>query len=169
MAVPISQQLRVGSYLADCRVKGIKKPPLVLMLEPSFKTNIQKNVCGKTDYPEAVLNESLSPEKCVYSSDECGAPIVSISGGEPLLNSEMPEIVKSLLKKKKFIYLCTNGLLLSKSIFDYESSPYLTITIDLDGIEEEHDKIAGQAGVYENAVQSIRLAKTKGSKWVLLA
>ena len=164
MAVPISQQLRIGSYLADCRLKGIKKPPIVLMLEPSFKTNLEKKVCGKTDYPDSVLNESLSPEKCIYSTEECKAPIVSISGGEPLLNPEMPEIIESLLKKKKYTYLCTNGLLLSKNIFDYEPSPYLTIAVDLDGIEEEHDKIAGQLGVYESAVQSIRLAKTKGFK-----
>ncbi len=107
MSVSFFQQMKIAAYLADCKLKGISKYPLVLMLEPSFKTNLKSDVCGKTDYPSSVLNEYLSPEKCSYAVDECNAPIVSISGGEPLLHDDMPEIVENLVKKKKiclFVY-----------------------------------------------------------------
>ncbi len=162
MSVSVLQQMKLGAYLAQCRLNGIKKFPIVLMLEPMFKTNLESPLCGKTDYPESVLNEYLSPEKCIYAVEECGAPIVSIAGGEPLLHQDMPEIVDSLIKKKKFVYLCTNGLLISKNIFDYEPNKYFTFTFNLNGLREDHDKISGQDGVFETAIQSIKLAKTKG-------
>lgn len=165
MPVSISQQYKLASYISNNKLKGEpKKIPLVLMLEPTFKTNLNIKVCGKTDYPDPVLSEYLSPEKCVYSAQECGAPIVSIAGGEPLLLDDMPETVDELVKKKKFVYLSTNGLLLPKNIFDYKPSNYFTFVVNLNGFKDEHDKISGQDGVFENAIHAINLAKVKGFK-----
>ena len=132
------------------------------MLEPHFKTNLINVVSGKHDYPESVLSEYLSPMKCEYILKECEAPIVAITGGEPLLHDDMPEIVECLIQKKKFVYISTNALLLPKNIYDYEPSSYLTWAIHLNGGKEDHDKIAGQTGVFDNAIHSIKLAKTKG-------
>lgn len=162
MSISIYEQLALTKYIAEKNLENVKRYPLVLMLEPHFKDNLNSPVLGKYDYPEAVLNEYLSPEKCVYSVKECGAPIVAISGGEPLLNLDMPEIVDSLIKMKKFIYLSTNALLLPKNIYDFQPSKYFTWSINLHGLKEDHDKISGQDGVFENAIHSIKLAKTKG-------
>ena len=155
-------QYTVAKYILGKKLNDIKKFPLVLMLEPKFKCNLKCGGCGKIDYPEAALNEYLSPERCFYAANECGAPIVSIAGGEPLLHDDMPEIVEGLIKKKKIVYLCTNGLLIPKCIFDYSPSKYFTWSVHLDGYEDDHDKIVNQRGIYEEVITSIRLAKTKG-------
>ncbi len=163
MSVSLYQQIKIASHLTSKKLNSEqKKIPIVLMLEPTFKTNLKTKVCGKSDYPEAVLNEYLSPEKCIYSVQECDAPIVSITGGEPLLLDDMPEIVEGLVKKKKYVYLTTNGLLLNKNIFDYVPSKYFTISVQLNGLKEDHDKIVGQDGVFENAIDAIQLCKVKG-------
>jgi hopanoid biosynthesis associated radical SAM protein HpnH len=162
MSVPLIQQIRVGAYVLGKRLKGVERYPLVLMLEPLFRCNLACPGCGKIDYPDEILNERLSVDECVRAAEECGAPMVSIPGGEPLIHPEMPEIVAELVKRKKFVYLCSNALLLKKKIDQFKPSPYLTFSIHLDGLEEEHDHAVDQKGVFKRAVEAIKLAKDKG-------
>jgi hopanoid biosynthesis associated radical SAM protein HpnH len=162
MAVPLIQQLRVGSYILRQRLKGIERYPLVLMLEPLFLCNLACPGCGKIDYEEEILNRRLSLKECLAAVDECGAPIVSIPGGEPLLHREMPEIVKAIVGRKKFVYLCTNALLMEKKLDQFEPSPYLTFSVHLDGLEKHHDHAVAQEGVFKRAVSAIRKAKEMG-------
>ncbi len=161
MAVPAIQQLRVGSYIMKQRLKGLEKYPLVLMLEPLFRCNLACPGCGKIDYEDDILNRRLSLQDCIQAVEECGAPIVSIPGGEPLLHREMPEIVAEIVKRKKFVYLCTNALLLEKKIDFFNPTPYLTFSVHLDGLESHHDHAVDQEGVFQRAVKAIRLAKDK--------
>ncbi len=125
MSVPLRQQLKVGLYVLKQKLRGVERYPLVLMLEPLFRCNLACAGCGKIAYPEEILNKRLSVDECLAAVDECGAPIVSIPGGEPLLHKEMPEIVRRIVERRKFVYLCTNALLLTKRMGDYEPSPYL--------------------------------------------
>tara|TARA_B100000315_G_C14582523_1_gene591262 strand:+ start:1789 stop:2868 length:1080 start_codon:yes stop_codon:yes gene_type:complete len=162
MAVPLIQQLRVGGYIFKHRLKGIQRYPLVLMLEPLFRCNLACPGCGKIDYEDDVLDRRLSVEECIAAAEECGAPIVSIPGGEPLLHHDMPEIVAALIERKKFVYLCTNALLLEKKLDQYQPTPYLTLSVHLDGLETHHDHAVDQEGVFERAVSAIRKAKSKG-------
>ena len=162
MGVPLRQQLKVGSYVLGKRLRGERRYPLVLMLEPLFRCNLKCAGCGKIDYPKEILDQRLSVEECLSAVDECGAPIVSIAGGEPLIHKEMPEIVQGFVQRKKFVYLCTNALLLKKRIGDYQPSPYLTFSVHLDGNERRHDASVCQDGVFERAVESIRLARQLG-------
>src|SRR5450432_1538084 len=126
LGIPLMQMARVGAYVLRQRLAGVKRYPLVLMLEPLFRCNLACAGCGKIDYPDEILNQRLSVEECMQAIDECGAPAVSIAGGEPLLHKEMPEIVRGFMARKKFVYLCTNALLLEKKIDDYEPSRYFT-------------------------------------------
>lgn len=162
MSVPIRQQLKVGLYILKQKLAGAKRYPLVLMLEPLFRCNLACAGCGKIAYPEPILNKRLSVDECLAAVDECGAPIVSIPGGEPLLHREMPAIVRGIVARKKFVYLCTNALLLKKRIDDYTPSPYLTFSVHLDGDRERHDEMVCQEGVFDRAVEAIRLALAKG-------
>ncbi|MGF1483593.1 MAG: adenosyl-hopene transferase HpnH [Opitutales bacterium] len=162
MAVPIRQQIRVGTYLLKKRLKGEKRYPLVLMLEPLFQCNLACAGCGKIDYPEQILKRRLSVEDALRASDECGAPMVSIPGGEPLIHKEMPQIVQGLIKRKRFVYLCTNAMLLKKRIDDYKPSPYLTFSVHLDGLKERHDASVCREGVFEVAVEAIKIAVSRG-------
>jgi hopanoid biosynthesis associated radical SAM protein HpnH len=162
MGVPLRQQLRVGAYIFKQRLKGNKRYPLVLMLEPLFRCNLACPGCGKIDYPEEILNQRLSLEQCVQAVEECGAPVVSIPGGEPLIHKDMPQIVAEIIKRKRFVYLCTNALLLEKKLHLFTPSPYLTFSIHLDGLEEEHDRAVAQKGVFKRAVSAIRKAREMG-------
>ena len=162
MSVPVIQQLRVGAYVLGKRLKRVERYPLVLMLEPLFRCNLACVGCGKIDYPDEILNERLSVAECIQAVEECGAPMVSIPGGEPLIHPEMAEIVAELVKRKKFVYLCTNALLLKKKIDQFKPSPYLTFSIHLDGLEPEHDHAVNQEGVFKRAVEAIKIVKDKG-------
>ncbi|MGR9072088.1 MAG: adenosyl-hopene transferase HpnH [Gammaproteobacteria bacterium] len=162
MGVPLRQQLAVGSYLLKQKLKRVERYPLVLMLEPLFRCNLACAGCGKIDYPDEILNKRLSVEECLQAVEECGAPIVSIPGGEPLIHKDMPQIVEGIVARKKFVYLCTNALLLKKRIDDYKPSPYLTFSIHLDGHRERHDASVCQEGVFDRAVEAIKLALSKG-------
>ena len=162
MSIPLRQQLSVGLYVLKQKLLRVKRYPLVLMLEPLFRCNLACAGCGKIAYPEHILNKRLSVDECVAAVEECGAPIVSIPGGEPLLHKEMPQIVEQLVKRKKFVYLCTNALLLKKRIGDYTPSPYLTFSVHLDGDRERHDEMVCQEGVFDRAVEAIELALGKG-------
>ena len=162
MAIPLRQTIRVGAYVVAQRLKGVQRYPLVLMLEPLFRCNLACAGCGKIDYPDAILNQRLSVDECVTAADECGAPMVVIAGGEPLLHREIDEIARRMIAKKKFVYLCTNALLLEKKIELFAPSPYFAWTIHLDGDRDDHDRSVCQSGVYDRAVAAIKLAKTRG-------
>ncbi|MCA9092506.1 MAG: adenosyl-hopene transferase HpnH [Planctomycetaceae bacterium] len=162
MAVPFSQMWTVASYVLSQKLRGRERYPLVLMLEPLFRCNLACAGCGKIQYPQETLRRHLSPEQCFQAVDECGAPMVSIPGGEPLLHPQMPEIVSGLIARKKYIYLCTNALLLEKHIESYQPSKYLSFSIHLDGSKEEHDEAVCRDGVYEIALRAMKLAIAKG-------
>ena len=132
------------------------------MLEPLFQCNLACSGCGKIDYPKEILQKRVSVEDALRAVDECGAPIVSIPGGEPLIHKEMPQIVAGIVARKKFVYLCTNAILLSKHIDEYQPSPYLTFSIHLDGNKQRHDESVCQEGVFDKAVAAIKLARGKG-------
>ncbi|ACV74968.1 MAG: adenosyl-hopene transferase HpnH [Zymomonas mobilis] len=162
MGIPFSQVLRIGSYILGNHIKGTKRYPLVLMLEPLFRCNLACQGCGKIDYPKEILNQRLSYDECMQAIDECGAPVVSIAGGEPLLHRDMPKIVKGALDKGKFVICCTNALLFAKKVDQYEPRPNFTWSIHLDGDKEMHDRSVSLDGVYETAEAAIRLAKSRG-------
>jgi len=161
MSIPLRQQLKVGLYVLKQKLRGVERYPLVLMLEPLFRCNLACAGCGKIAHPEHVLDQRLSVADCLAAVDECGAPIVSIPGGEPLLHKELPRIVAGIVARGKFVYVCTNALLLKKRIGDYTPSPYLTFSIHLDGDRERHDQMVCQEGVFERAVEAIQIALDK--------
>jgi len=167
MSVPLLQQYRVGKYIIGKKLRGIKKYPLVLMLEPLFRCNLACSGCGKIDYPKNILDKRLSFNECMEAIDDCGAPIVSIAGGEPLIHKEMNQIVNGFIKRKKFVYLCTNAILLKKNIDKYKPSPYLTFSIHLDGNKERHDASVCQKGVFEKCIKAIEIACEKGFRVTL--
>jgi hopanoid biosynthesis associated radical SAM protein HpnH len=162
LGIPLFQAARIGAYVVGQHLRRRERYPLVLMLEPLFRCNLACAGCGKIDYPDEILDQRLSYADCMTAIDECGAPVVSIAGGEPLLHREMPQIVKGYLARKKFVILCTNALLLAKKIDDYEPHPSFTWSIHLDGNEAMHDKSVCLRGTYEKAVDAIKLAKSKG-------
>ena len=162
MGVSLRQKVKVGAYVLRQRLAGRKRYPLVLMLEPLFRCNLACFGCGKIDYPDAILNKRLTVQECLDAVDECGAPMVAIPGGEPLIHKEIGEIVKGIVARKKFVSLCTNALLLEKKLHLFEPSPYLFFSVHLDGIKEHHDKSVCMAGGFEKAVSAIKTAKAKG-------
>ncbi len=162
MAIPFFKELRIGGYLMKQKLMGRKRYPLVLMLEPLFRCNLACVGCGKIDYPDAILNRRMSAQECWDAADECGAPMVAIPGGEPLIHKEIGEIVRGLVARKKFVSLCTNALLLEKKLDLFEPSPYLFFSVHLDGLKEHHDKAVSQKGVFDRAVSAIKAAKARG-------
>ena len=162
MGVPLIQAYRVGRYIAGRKLRGVKRYPLVLMLETLFQCNLACAGCGKIDQPKEILKERMSLEDALRAVDECGAPMVSLPGGEPLIHKDMPQIVAGIVARRKFVYLCTNAILLAKHIDDYRPSPYLTLSIHLDGDRERHDESVCQEGVFDKAVAAIRMARERG-------
>ena len=158
-----SRPRSIGSYVMKQHLTGTKRYPLVLMLEPLFRCNLACAGCGKIDYPDDILNQRLSYDECMEAIDECGAPAVSIAGGEPLLHREMPQIVdRASSTANKFVILCTNALLMTKKIDQYKPHPNFTWSIHLDGDKAMHDHSVCLDGVYEKAIDAIKLAKSKG-------
>ena len=162
MPIPFHRELRIGAYILKQKLLGRKRYPLVLMLEPLFRCNLACTGCGKIDYPDAILNRRLSVQECLDAADECGAPMVAIPGGEPLIHREIGAIVKGLVERKKYVSLCTNALLLEKKLDQFEPSPYLFFSVHLDGIKEHHDKSVCMEGGFERAVVAIKAAQAKG-------
>jgi hopanoid biosynthesis associated radical SAM protein HpnH len=162
MPVPISQAWTVASYVLKQRIKGRKQYPLVLMLEPLYRCNLACAGCGKIQYPAHVLKQELSPEECFKAVDECGTPMVSIPGGEPLMHSQIEKIVEGLVARKKYIYLCTNALLLKEKLHLFKPSKYLTFSVHLDGQKEHHDFSVCREGGYELAVEGVKEALKRG-------
>jgi len=162
MSIPFIQKVRLGAYIFKQVLAGRRRFPLVLMLEPTFRCNLQCAGCGKISHPAEILNRRLSLDDCIRAVEECAAPVVSIPGGEPLLLEDIHRIVAELIARKKFVYLCTNALLLEKRLIDFSPSPYLTFSIHIDGLKEDHDALSGRSGVFENAVSGIRLLRSQG-------
>lgn len=162
MSVSLHQQIRVGAYVAKQTLMGRKKYPLVLFLEPLFRCNLACPGCGKIDYPAPILNKRLTVQECLDAVDECGAPVVAIPGGEPLIHKEIGEIVEGIVARKKFVSLCTNALLLEKKLDLFKPSPFLFFSVHLDGLEEEHDHAVDQKGTFKIAVKAIKAAQDRG-------
>ncbi|MCB9833896.1 MAG: adenosyl-hopene transferase HpnH [Planctomycetes bacterium] len=164
MSVPISQVWTVSSYILKQKLLRRKRYPLVLMLEPLFRCNLACAGCGKIQYPAHVLKRDLSPEDCFKAVEDCGAPVVSIPGGEPLMHPRMPEIVRGLVERRKYVYLCTNAILLREKLEagEYQPSKYLTFSVHMDGSREEHDFAVCREGVFDKAYDAIKLALDKG-------
>jgi hopanoid biosynthesis associated radical SAM protein HpnH len=164
MAVPISQMYTVATYVLGQKLKRRKRYPLVLMLEPLFRCNLACAGCGKIQYPAHILKKNLDPADCFRAVDECGAPMVSIPGGEPLMHPRIGEIVEGLVERKKYIYLCTNALLLKEKLEAgvFRPSKFLTFSVHMDGIEENHDFAVCREGTYKTAAEAIRLAVKMG-------
>jgi hopanoid biosynthesis associated radical SAM protein HpnH len=162
MAIPFLQKTRIGTYIVRQQLAGRRRYPLVLMLEPLFRCNLACAGCGKIDYPEEILKQRLSVEECLAAVDECGAPVVSVAGGEPLLHKEIDAIVSGIVARRKFVYLCTNALLMQKRLALFRPSPYFVWSVHLDGDHEMHDRSVCEDGVYERAVAAIRNAKARG-------
>lgn len=162
MPVPISQAYKVASYVLKQKIKGVKRYPLVLMLEPLFRCNLACEGCGKIQFPDHILKKRVSAEKALAAADECGAPIVSIAGGEPLIHPEMVEIVEGLIKQGRYIYLCTNALLLERNLDKFKPNKQLTFSVHMDGLEDEHDKSVSREGTYKTALAGIQKAVDLG-------
>ena len=162
MGAALLQAYRVGRFIIEQKLKGNRRYPLVLMLEPLFQCNLACAGCGKIDYPDETLKQRMSVADALRAVDDCDAPVVSIPGGEPLIHKELPEIVAGIIARKKFVYLCTNAILLKSRLGDYEPSPYLTFSIHLDGNEATHDESVCRDGIFDKAVEALREARNRG-------
>ena len=162
MPVPISQMWTVASYVVKQKLARRKRYPLVLMLEPLFRCNLACAGCGKIQYPAHILKKELTPEQCFRAVDECGAPMVSIPGGEPLMHSQIGKIVEGLVARQKYIYLCTNALLLKEKLDLFKPSKYLTFSVHVDGEREHHDFSVCREGGYDQAIEGMKEALRRG-------
>ena len=162
MAVPLRQSMKLAAYLARRRIKGVDRFPLVVELEPLFACNLACAGCGKIQYPPNILKQRMPVEQAVAAVEECGAPVVSIAGGEPLIHPEVHLIAKELVKRKKFVYLCTNALLMHKKLDLFQPSPYFAWAVHIDGLRERHDESVCEEGVFDKAVDAVKEAKARG-------
>jgi hopanoid biosynthesis associated radical SAM protein HpnH len=159
---PLAQAYAVLTYVLRQRLRGVRRYPLVLMLEPLFRCNLACAGCGKIQFPAEILRRQLSPQQCWAAADECGAPIVSIPGGEPLLHPQIDEIIAGLVARKRFVYLCTNALKLEESLPRFRPSKYLAFSVHLDGPRDEHDRAVCREGTYDIAIAAIVAALKRG-------
>src|SRR6201988_1715253 len=162
MAVPIRQGAGMGWYLMPQRLAKREKFPLIVELEPLFQCNLECAGCGKIQHPEHVLRRRMPVDQAVGAIEECGAPMVSIAGGEPLIHPEIDEIVRQLIARKKFVYLCTNAILMEKKLDKFAPSPYFAWAVHMDGLRERHDESVCRDGVFDKAVAAIHAAKSRG-------
>jgi len=162
VSIPFIQKARIGAYIVRHGFGMNGRFPLVLMLEPLFRCNLRCKGCGKIDYPEEVLQKMMTPQECEAAVEECGAPVISIAGGEPLLHPEIADISRRLIARKKFVYLCTNSLLVEKRIREFKPSPYLTFNIHVDGLRDRHDEQVCLKGVFNRVMAAIRLLVSSG-------
>ena len=164
MGVPISQMWAVASYVVGQKLRRVKRYPLVLQLEPLFRCNLACAGCGKIQYPAHILKRQLTPEQCWAAAEECGAPVVAIPGGEPLLHPQIAEIIQGLIARRKFVYCCTNALLLKEKLESgmFKPDKRLSFSVHMDGQEEHHDFAVCREGTYQKAVEGIRLAVKMG-------
>jgi hopanoid biosynthesis associated radical SAM protein HpnH len=162
MGIPVRQSARIGSYLLRQRLAGREKFPLLVELEPLFQCNLECAGCGKIQHPEHVLRRRMPVEQALAAIEESGAPMVSIAGGEPLIHPEIDVIARELIARKRFVYLCTNGILMKKKLDRFTPSPYFAWVVHIDGLREQHDKSVCRDGVFDKAVAAIKAAKEQG-------
>jgi hopanoid biosynthesis associated radical SAM protein HpnH len=162
VSVPLRQSFRIGSYLARQRLSGREKFPLLVELEPLYQCNLECAGCGKIQHPEHVLKRRMPVADALAAIEESGAPMVSIAGGEPLIHPEIHVIAGELVRRKKFVYLCTNAILMKKKLDDFSPSPYFAWTVHLDGLRERHDASVCRDGIFDKAVEAVRAAKERG-------
>src|ERR671924_2170256 len=162
MSVPLRQSVRVATYLLRQKLARREKFPLLVGLEPLFQCNLACSGCGKIQHPDHVLRQRMPVEQAVSAIEESGAPMVSIAGGEPLIHPEIHVIAQELVKRKKFVYLCTNALLMEKKLDRFEPSPYFAWAVHIDGLRERHDASVCRDGVFDKAVDAIHEAKRRG-------
>jgi hopanoid biosynthesis associated radical SAM protein HpnH len=164
VGIPLRQSLKIGLYMTRQKIRGRKKFPLIVELEPLFACNLSCPGCGKIQHPASVLKQRMPVEQAVGAIEESGAPMVSIAGGEPLMHPQIDEIVRQLIKRKKFVYLCTNAVLMPKHIHKFRPSPYFTWVVHVDGLRERHDEAVAKEGVFDAAVAAVREAQQRGFK-----
>jgi hopanoid biosynthesis associated radical SAM protein HpnH len=162
MTIPLRQGLRVGGYILRQRLRGRTKFPLLVELEPLFACNLKCAGCGKIQHPADVLKQRMPVEQAVAAIQECGAPMVSVAGGEPLMHPQIGELVRRLVGMKKYVFLCTNALLIPKKIDEFEPSRYFTWTVHIDGVRERHDASVCKEGVFDEAVAAVRECQRRG-------
>ncbi len=162
MSIPLRQSLRIGAYLAKQKLTRTARFPLLVELEPLYQCNLSCSFCGKIQHPDHVLRQRMPVEKAIAAIEECGAPMVSIAGGEPLVHPEVHVIVQELIERKKFVFLCTNALLMEKKMGNFTPSPYFAWVVHLDGMRERHDRFVEREGVFDKAVKAIAEAKRRG-------
>ncbi|WP_419850046.1 adenosyl-hopene transferase HpnH [Candidatus Poriferisocius sp.] len=162
MPIPLRQAAKVGTYVFKNKLRRRDKFPLIVELEPLFACNLECPGCGKIQYPTEVLRKRVSVDEAVAAMEECGAPMVSIAGGEPLLHPQIDEMVDELIKRKKFVYLCTNAVLLRRKIDKFTPSPYFSFVVHVDGLQERHDLAVAREGVFDEVVEAVNEAKEKG-------
>ena len=162
MAMPLRQNLRIGAYVMNQKLHRREKYALVLELEPLYQCNLACAGCGKIQQPDDILARRLSVQECIDAVEDCGAPVVSIAGGEPLVHREIDQIVAALVERKKFVFLCTNALLMEKKLDKFKPSPYFSWMVHIDGLRERHDESVCRDGVFDKAVAAIREAKKRG-------
>ncbi len=162
MSVPIRQSVRIAGYLAKQKLRRRDKFPLLVELEPLFQCNLACSFCGKIQHPEHILKQRMPVDQALAAIEECGAPMVSIAGGEPLVHPEVHVIASELIRRKKFVFLCTNAILLKKKLENFRPSPYFTWVVHLDGMRERHDQFVEREGIFDKAVEAIAEAKARG-------
>jgi hopanoid biosynthesis associated radical SAM protein HpnH len=162
MSVPIRQSVRIGTYLLKQRLARRERFPVLVELEPLFQCNLACSFCGKIQHPEHILKQRMPVEQALAAVEECGAPMVSIAGGEPLVHPEVDVIAAELIRRKKFVFLCTNGILMKRKLENFKPSPYFTWVVHLDGMRERHDQFVERAGTFDKAVDAVRAAKALG-------
>jgi hopanoid biosynthesis associated radical SAM protein HpnH len=160
--VPLRQTVRMAAYLAEQKLRRREKFPLIVELEPLFQCNLECAGCGKIQHPETMLRRRMPVKQAITAIEECGAPMVSIAGGEPLIHPEVDEIVRQLVARKKFVYLCTNALLMERKLDRFAPSPYFAWAVHIDGLRERHDESVCRDGVFDKAVAAIRAAQERG-------
>jgi hopanoid biosynthesis associated radical SAM protein HpnH len=162
MSIPLRQKVKVGTYLMSKRLRRVEKFPLVLQLEPLYQCNLECAGCGKIQHPDDILRRRLTVQQCIDAIEECGAPMVSIAGGEPLVHKEIDKIVEALIERKKFVYLCTNAILMERKLDLFKPSPYFAWSVHMDGLRERHDQSVCKDGIFDKAVAAIKEAKRRG-------
>src|SRR5579862_1298629 len=164
MAMPLHLTVKLGTYLMKQKIKRVEKYPLIMELEPLFACNLKCAGCGKIQHPASVLKQRMPVEQAIAAIEEANAPMVSIAGGEPLMHPQIEVIVQELIKRKKFVFLCTNAVLLPKHLHKFKPSPYFRWVVHIDGLRERHDESVSKEGVFDQAVAAIKMAKAAGFK-----
>jgi hopanoid biosynthesis associated radical SAM protein HpnH len=162
MTMPLRQSLRIGAYLMRQKISRNDKFPLLVELEPLFACNLKCAGCGKIQQPHDVLKQRMPVAQALAAIEECGAPMVSIAGGEPLMHPQIDVLVSELIKRKKYVFLCTNALLIPKKIDKFTPSRYFAWAVHIDGLRERHDQSVCQEGVFDDAVAAIKECKRRG-------